>query len=196
VTEALVAAALAAAAFAASNVDDLFVLAAFSADPSLRRRHVVAGQYLGISALTAASLLCALAAVAVPAQWLGLLGLLPIVIGVRRLLTARRVEGEERTPRPARTAALSVAAVTIANGGDNLAVYVPLFATQPGVTWPLIIAVFAVLTAVWCVAALALVAHPAVGPRLRRYGRRWLPWVLIALGLFIIAGSGLLGALV
>jgi cadmium resistance protein CadD (predicted permease) len=189
-------AALAAAAFAASNVDDLFVLAAFSADPSLRRRHVVAGQFLGIGALTAASLLCALAAVAVPAHWLGFLGLLPIVVGVRRLLTARRVEGEDRTPQPARAAALSVAAVTIANGGDNLAVYVPLFATQPGVAWPLIVAVFAVLTAVWCAAAVGLVAHPAVGPRLRRYGRRWLPWVLIALGLFIIAGSGLLGVLV
>ena len=150
-TEALAAVALAAVAFAATNVDDLFVLAAFSADPSLRKRHVIAGQFLGIGALIAASLLCALAAVVVPAQWLGLLGLLPIVIGVRRLLAAWR-EIDVEPPRPARRAALSVAAVTIANGGDNLAVYVPLFATQPGAAWPLIVAVFAVLTAVWCAA--------------------------------------------
>lgn len=193
--EALALVAVAAFAFAATNVDDLFVLTAFFADPSARARHVVAGQYLGIAALTAASLLCAFAALALASPWLGLLGILPMAIGVRKLVVARRRDGVPPSRRTAGAAVLSVAAVTVANGGDNLAIYVPLFATRGEAQWLLIVIVFAVLTGVWCAAGRTLVAHPALGRPLRRHGHRLLPWLLIVLGMYILASSGLPGVL-
>jgi cadmium resistance protein CadD (predicted permease) len=46
------------AAFASTNIDDIFVLLGFFSAPAFRTRHVVLGQYLGIGALVAVSLVC------------------------------------------------------------------------------------------------------------------------------------------
>jgi cadmium resistance protein CadD (predicted permease) len=190
VSNLLEAALLGIVAFPATNVDDLFVLTAFFADPSARARHVVLGQYLGIAVLTVASMACALAALAIPATWVGLLGLLPVAIGVRKLYKARRRGEEPAPPQVAGTAALSVVAVIVANGGDNLAIYIPLFASQGRSSWLLLAGVFAILTGLWCVVGLSLVRHRTLGPLLRRHGLRVLPWLLIALGVYIIVRSG------
>jgi cadmium resistance protein CadD (predicted permease) len=46
--------------------------------------------------------------------------------------------------------------------------------------------VFAAMTALWCYAAYRLVSHPALGTEIRRYGSRAVPFVLIALGVWIL----------
>jgi cadmium resistance protein CadD (predicted permease) len=83
---------------------------------------------------------------------------------------------------------LEVAGVTIANGGDNLGVYVPLFSSTPTMILPSVIA-FTVMTGLWCLAAHRLVTAPALGGRIRRFGRMLLPIVLIGLGLWILRKS-------
>ena len=57
---------LAVIAFAATNLDDLFVLLALFSDPKQRPRDVVVGQFLGMATLTVAAVACALAASSVP----------------------------------------------------------------------------------------------------------------------------------
>ena len=52
--------------FAATNIDDTFVLLGFFADPKYRAHRVVIGQYLGIATLVAISLLAALIALIIP----------------------------------------------------------------------------------------------------------------------------------
>ncbi|MFL5538288.1 MAG: cadmium resistance protein, partial [Longimicrobiaceae bacterium] len=52
---------LAVAVFVSTNIDDIFLLSAFFADGHLRPRSIVAGQFLGIGVLVAASTLAALA---------------------------------------------------------------------------------------------------------------------------------------
>ncbi len=119
--------------FASTNVDDLLLLAAFFADRRWRTGAVVAGQFLGIAALTAASATAALLAFVVPPGVVALLGLLPLALGVRSVWRLRRRSAAADTnddndappaaPRRAATGqALAIAAVTIANGGDNLGV--------------------------------------------------------------------------
>ena len=192
---------LAAAAFATTNVDDLLLLLGFMADARFGFREVLAGQMLGIGILTALSLLAASMAAAVPAAWVGLMGLAPIGIGIR-MLWLQRHGPEESDPRAAvasggahRRPAATVALVTLANGGDNIAAYTPIFATETGPERTAMIAVFAALTLVWCLMARWLVGHPAYGAPLRRYGRRALPALLIGLGLLILARSGSIGLL-
>jgi cadmium resistance protein CadD (predicted permease) len=81
-----------------------------------------------------------------------------------------------------------VASVTVANGGDNLGVYIPLFSRE--LAWvPVYAAVFAVMTAFWCAAGYWLVHHPILGARIRTYGHVALPFVLIGLGLYILADA-------
>jgi cadmium resistance protein CadD (predicted permease) len=84
----------------------------------------------------------------------------------------------------------SVAAVTIANGSDNIGVYIPLFARGSAIQTTIIALVFFTLIAVWCYVAYNLVNHPTVADILERYGGIVLPFVLIILGITIMNDSG------
>ena len=87
---------------------------------------------------------------------------------------------------------LTVAAVTFANGADNIGIYTPLFAATDLARLLVTLAVFFLLLAVWCVAAYFLGGHPLVAKALDRYGHIIVPFVLIGLGLYIIYESGTL----
>ncbi|KYF86898.1 cadmium resistance transporter [Sorangium cellulosum] len=179
--------------FVSTNIDDILLLSAFFADPGFTARQVVAGQFLGMAALVLASVACALLAVRVPDGWIGLLGLAPLALGLRGLWALRRgpeaADDDEEPPGGAAGfKALAVASVTIANGGDNLGVYIPLFSSTPEHV-PLHAAVFAVMTGALCALGHRLVHHPVLGSRIRRYGRAALPFVLIGLGLWILSDA-------
>jgi len=187
----------AAVVFASTDIDDLVLLTAFFADARLRRGAIVAGQFLGIGALLGASVAAAAVSLAVPAHWPALLGLLPLGLGLWKLPDLWRAnphdDGAEETPGAAapRVGAsagaqmLGVAAVTIANGGDNLGVYIPLFARDLSVL-PIYLLVFAAMTAIWCWAGYSFVRHPAGGALMQRFGHAILPVVLVLLGLWIL----------
>lgn len=190
--------ALGIAAFAATNIDDVLLLAAFFADARLKRRSIVCGQFLGIAALVAASATAAVLALVIPPGWIALLGLVPLFLGVNGLREMLRAgtpafnddvcEAEKLFEGRTHSQMLAVAAVTIANGGDNLGVYVPLFAAHSSEV-AVFTAVFAGMTALWCTLGLALVRNRWVGERVSRVAQRMLPFVLIALGLTILSGA-------
>src|SRR6266851_1588055 len=144
-------------AFASTNIDDLVLLIGFFADPAYQPRQVVGGQFTGIAALVALSLLGALAAQLVTSEEVGLLGLVPIAIG-----------------------------------GDNLSLYIPLFAAHDGGDVALFVAIFLAMTALWCAAGYALVSGRPFGIPAERWGAASLPYVLIALGVYILARTGAL----
>ncbi|MFH6785610.1 cadmium resistance transporter [Methylobacterium sp. MA0201] len=177
--------------FASTNIDDIVVLIGLFSDPRYRPRQIVIGQYLGIAALVLASLAGALLSLVVAPAWLGLLGLVPIALGVSRLLAVRENDGEEASTGPASVGkAVAVAGVTIANGGDNLGIYTPVFATSPAPRLVLFVAVFAVMVAVWLGLAHWLVHHPALGAPIRRIGRFATPVVLVGIGVMVMVEAG------
>lgn len=184
-----------AVSFAATNIDDIFVLMLLYGDAAtrgLRTRHVVAGQYVGFAALVALSLVGYAASFAVPEQWIGLLGLAPIAIGIKKFVEWRRGDAVDKTPRePAeRGSVLAVAAVTVANGGDNVGVYAPLFAASRARELAVILVIYAVLLAVWCVAGWWLSRNRYIAALVDRYGHVLVPVVLVGLGAWILLRSG------
>jgi cadmium resistance protein CadD (predicted permease) len=176
-------------AFISTNIDDLFLLVGFFSDRSFSRSHIFAGQILGMAAIVAISLAAASVALAISPAHVGLLGLAPIIIGIGRLLRLGKAGEEEQ---PAAVGVLQVATITIVNGGDNIAAYTPIFATQGSRELSATLAIFAALTLLWCFAALGLVRHTALGKPLRRYGHVLLPFILIGLGGVILYRSGAL----
>jgi cadmium resistance protein CadD (predicted permease) len=184
--------------FVSTNIDDVFLTMAFFADPRLDSRAVVLGKYAGIAALVAASVAAAACALAVPQEWIALLGLAPLGLGIQRLWSAWRTRasaaddgaddstGATAESLPGQVA--SVAAITAANGGDNLGVYIPVFAENLPLV-PLYVAIFAVMTGLWCLVGRALVTHPLVAATMRRLAGVLLPYVLIGLGLWILSGA-------
>ncbi|WP_230690294.1 cadmium resistance transporter [Catellatospora paridis] len=180
------------ALFAGTNVDDLIVLTVLFLSSRTagrpRRWEIWAGQYAGIAALVAASALVAAGLAVVPERWVGLLGLVPLLLGVRALIQTLRSRGDGGPPPAVATTALAVAGVTVANGADNIAVYTPVFRTIGLTDSLLTIAVFAVLVAVWCAAASWLGSHPRVVTAIERYGHWLVPAVFILIGLAILTG--------
>lgn len=173
--------------FASTNIDDLFVLVGFFSDRSFSRRRIVVGQILGIAAIVAISLAAASVALAISPQLVGFLGLAPIAIGIGKLLRL----GKSKVGRQATAVGvIQVAAVTIGNGGDNIGVYTPIFASQRPLEMTGTVAIFAALTLAWCFAAIWLVSRAALGGPIQRFGRVLLPFVLIGLGGLILYRSG------
>ena len=84
----------------------------------------------------------------------------------------------------------AVAVVTVANGGDNIGVYAPLFATRSGADIAAIGVVFAGMTLVWLAVTGWLINHRTLGVPIRRYGRGVAPFVLIGLGALIVFEAG------
>jgi len=84
---------------------------------------------------------------------------------------------------------LAVTLVTVANGGDNLGVYIPMFATAERAELTVYAVTMIGMTGVWCWLAHALIHNPRLGPPIRRYAEPLTPFVLIALGLYILIDS-------
>ncbi len=189
----LAAAAEAVGAFTVTNIDDFVVLTTLFAQPGRGpgTGRIVSGQYLGMGALVAVSALAAAGLATVPERWVGLLGLVPLVLGVRGLLALRRRRAGEPAVPVVRGLG-GVAALTVANGGDNVAVYIPLLHRSSGADTAITVVVFAALVGIWCAAARAVAGHPRVTAGLERTGHWLVPTVYVVLGLRIVLGSGLL----
>ena len=193
--------------FSVTNIDDLVILTLLfsQVNATFRRRHILVGQYLGFSALVITSLRGFFAGLVVPRPWIGLLGLIPIAIGLDYLLNQEgdlpaEVAAEtgqsdhETTTSFISPQAYSVAAITFANGGDNIGVYAPLFASSTLESLLVILGVFFLLIGVWCYTAYQLIRQRAIANVLTRYGNTLVPFVLIGLGILIVVENGTLAS--
>ena len=86
-----------------------------------------------------------------PPEWIGLLGFVPVAIGVKKLVEWKRDKNHSSLEKPTGASVLTVAAVTFANGGNNIGIYAPLFASSEAAQLGVMLGVFFVLIAVWCV---------------------------------------------
>ncbi|MFI1987763.1 cadmium resistance transporter [Actinoplanes sp. NPDC020271] len=180
--------------FAVTNVDDLLILALFFGRGAGRRhvvRDVALGQYLGFAAILVVAGAAAFGATFLPERAVPFLGLLPLALGVKAAVQAWRhrhdqdeeQESTDNGPRP-----LEVAAVTFANGGDNIGVYVPVFATAGAGGMTTYALVFLILVGVWVAAGRFFATRPLIARALGRRGHVLLPVVLIGIGLLILFG--------
>lgn len=178
--------------FFVTNIDDVFILLAFFSDKCFTPKDIILGQYLGIFALTFASIALSFGAKQIPQIYIGLLGFIPIVLGLKKLRDLFQTKNEEFNDVISEslfrksTKILTVVGVTIANGGDNVGVYVPIFATKSVGTLIMYIIVFFLMTGIWCAVALYLVRHKYIGAIIKRFSSYVVPWVFIGLGFYIL----------
>ncbi|KAB8315858.1 transporter [Tolypothrix campylonemoides VB511288] len=188
------------AAFVATNIDDIVILTLLFAqvNTSLRSRHIVAGQYLGFTVLVAISLLGFFGNFMLPSVWMDVSGFIPIAIGLNRLVNLEEDDSDEQPAmrssvsfpiRMLSPQTYSVAAITIANGGDNVGIYMPLFANTQLTSLLLILSVFFVLVGIWCYAAHLLTYQKAIALIIDRYGNSLVSFLLIGLGVYIALDS-------
>ena len=181
--------------FVITNVDDFVLLNALFVTVGRggpRNRQIVAGQYLGMALLVTVSGLAALGLATVPERWIGLLGVIPIVLGVRGMHAAFRAPSDGGM-QAAVTGMAGVAALTVSDGADNVSVYIPLFRQAGAGATGIYVLVFAVLVGVWCAVARAVADRRLLIAAIERVGRWLVPLVYIGIGIRIVVVSGLLG---
>ncbi|MFN6530775.1 cadmium resistance transporter [Nostoc sp. ChiSLP03a] len=189
-------------AFIATNIDDIVILLLFFSqiNANFRPRHIVAGQFLGFTVLLILSLSGLFGGLVLSKNWIGLLGLLPMSIGISSLVNQEEDSSKEvlAATKEAEAStitsflspqAYSVAAVTIANGSDNISVYVPLFANSNLESFLVIIGLFFILLGVWCYVAYKLINNRVIADVLTEYINNLVPFILIGLGIFIVLKS-------
>ena len=202
----------------ATTFDDNIYLSMFFSrtNRQFRPLHIVVGEFLGFSLLVGLSLSGFLLGRFYDSSWLGLLGLLPISIGVNTLLARQprdRDEPEMSVPvsagsllqrRPGEAAhrpltllqvlrdrrTYQVSAVSIANGGNNIAIYIPLFASSSLPRLAVILLICYAAIGLWCLNSWLLIRQPHTAVLMSRCVARLVPFVLIALGLSILMRSG------
>ena len=195
----------------ATTFDDNIYLTSFFGRVSrtFRPRHVVVGEFLGLTILISISLVGYFVGMIVSDMWVGLLGVLPIMIGIHQLMgkeddensdvieEVEKVHTEVGRPRIKQSLWSTirdpkthrVTAVHVSNGGNNVAVYIPLFASSSLPSLGVILTMCYMTIGFWCFCSYNLTRFPGISVLIARYGRKIAPFVLIYLGLSIIVKS-------
>jgi cadmium resistance protein CadD (predicted permease) len=200
---------VAAAAFVGTNVDNCVVTMAMVAGAPLERAHRIAtGQVIGFAILVAVAAAAAALLFEFSAAVVGLLGLVPLAIGLRGLVGLARSRGKDE-PDGGPTAAGSrrrgrtrpeeravgrtltaAALVTIGAGGDNLAAYIPLFRVGGAANLGAITAVFVVGEVVVTWIVLVGGRHPKARGVMLRLGHLAVPVLLCCIGVLVMLEAG------
>ena len=83
---------------------------------------------------------------------------------------------------------IKIALVTISNGADNLGVYMPLFASFQMTEMLMVLIVFAVMVAIWCILSKKLADLPGLRGFLLKHKETLVPIIYVALGVYIMMG--------
>ena len=219
--------------FISTNIDNIFVMMLLYAQigEKLKKRHVVIGQYLALVILVAISLLGAVGLNFVPQKYVGLLGIIPIALGVKEWVSYKKsnravveqydeniIDIEESSADVKENEAyqsspkdddkgrlhqiftksksailkivnpeiLSVVIVAVANGADNIGVYIPLFTGYSSWQFLLTIFVFAIMMALWCFLGERVTSFPRIRDTIQRYKHIAVPIIFVGLGIYIM----------
>lgn len=186
--------------YISTSIDYLIVLIILFAQLSQNKQkwHIYAGQYLGTGLLVGVSLVAAYVVNFVPKAWMvGLLGLIPIYLGIRFAIVGEGEEEEdeeeiiERLEQSKATQLFwTVTLLTIASGGDNLGIYIPYFASLDWAQTLVALLVFAIGVIIFCELSRVLSSIPLISETIEKYERIIVPLVFIPLGLYIMYESG------
>lgn len=187
-----------AAAFVSTELDEFVLLLILFASCSTKKHKVFAsiGKYFALALVTVGSAFFASYLTKIPGKYIGLLGLVPIGIGIKEIFekksSAESNELGEKSENFGRNLAVFATAVLISLGssGDNFAVYIPFFTSLK--SWDFLICgiVFFVFQLAMLILASLAIQIPVIQKIIKKIGHILIPVLLIALGIFILLKNG------
>ena len=185
---------VAAFAFVATNIDNLALLVLFLFRYRCHREVVGIAYLVGLLLMGLLSVLLSLLASVVPIQFLGLLGLVPIsigAVGIFRLSRGPVLEDEISQEQSASAAAVFAATLLtqLGNGTDTVLTFGALFADSLRAASLMIMFTIAVMGVLFLCIANYFVRNPLLGDLMQRHAHRVTPFVLIFVGLYILANT-------
>ncbi len=179
--------------YSGTAVDLLIILMLFFAKRKSRKDiiNIYLGQFLGSVSLILLSLLFAFVLNYIPSkEILGLLGLIPIFLGLKVLLLGDS-DGEaiakDGLRKDDKNLIFLVAMITFAScGADNIGVFVPYFITLNLANLIVALLTFLVMIYLLVFSAQKLAQVPSVGETLEKYSRWFIAIVYLGLGMYIL----------
>nr|WP_164925503.1 CadD family cadmium resistance transporter [Streptococcus mitis] len=179
--------------YSGTAVDLLIILMLFFAKRKSRKDiiNIYLGQFLGSVSLILLSLLFAFVLNYIPSkEILGLLGLIPIFLGLKVLLLGDS-DGEaiakDGLRKDNKNLIVLVAMITFAScGADNIGVFVPYFITLNLANLIVTLLTFLVMIYLLVFSAQKLAQVPSVGETLEKYSRWFIAVVYLGLGIYIL----------
>ena len=179
--------------YSGTAVDLLIILMLFFAKRKSRKDiiNIYLGQFLGSGSLILLSLLFAFVLNYIPSkEILGLLGLIPIFLGLKVLLLGDS-DGEaiakDGLRKDDKNLIFLVAMITFAScGADNIGVFVPYFITLNLTNLIVALLTFLVMIYLLVFSAQKLAQVPSVGETLEKYSRWFIAVVYLGLGMYIL----------
>lgn len=179
--------------YSGTAVDLLIILMLFFAKRKSRKDiiNIYLGQFLGSVSLILLSLLFAFVLNYIPSkEILGLLGLIPIFLGLKVLLLGDS-DGEaiakDGLRKDNKNLIFLVAMITFAScGADNIGVFVPYFTTLNLANLIVTLLTFLVMIYLLVFSAQKLAQVPSVGETLEKYSRWFISVVYLGLGIYIL----------
>ncbi|HDR5747395.1 TPA: cadmium resistance transporter, partial [Bacillus anthracis] len=183
-------------AFATTNIDDIFILLVLFSqvrtevlrkedravrEKAMRKKlYIAIGQYVGFSMIIFLSIVGSLSSFFIPVSWIGVLGFVPIYMGVKGLFSLRSNKSNKVIDK-ASSSLFKVAAITLANGADNISIYIPMFTSQSLEANIVTLIIFFCMIAIWCSISYTLLRAPILAKVLERNCHIIVPIVLIGL---------------
>ena len=175
------------------SLDLLIILMLFFAKRKSREDiiNIYLGQFLGSVSLILLSLLFAFVLHYIPSkEILGLLGLIPIFLGLKVLLLGDS-DGEaiakDGLRKDNKNLIFLVAMITFAScGADNIGIFVPYFITLNLADLIVALLTFLVMIYLLVFSAQKLAQLPSVGETLEKYSRWFIAVVYLGLGIYIL----------
>ena len=179
--------------YSGTAVDLLIILMLFFTKRKSRKDiiNIYLGQFLGSVSLIFLSLLFAFVLNYIPSkEILGLLGLIPIFLGLKVLLLGDS-DGEaiakDGLRKDNKNLIFLVAMITFAScGADNIGVFVPYFTTLNLTNLIVTLLTFLVMIYLLVFSAQKLAQVPSVGEILEKYSRWFIASVYLGLGIYIL----------
>ena len=188
--------------YSGTAVDLLIILMLFFAKRKSRKDiiNIYLGQFLGSVSLILLSLLFAFVLHYIPSKGiLGLLGLIPIFLGLKVLFLGDS-DGEaiakEGLRKDNKNLIFLVAMITFAScGADNIGIFVPYFITLNLADLIVALLTFLVMIYLLVFSAQKLAQVPSVGETLEKYSRWFLAVVYLGLGIYILIENNIFNML-
>lgn len=181
-------------AYVGSNLDDLVLVTLFYAQARTKKQkvNVVLAQFVVLTLVFVGSAVIAVALQQFHLSHLNLLGVIPLGLGLYSLAQYLR-DREYRSTKSSegkinRVTFMEVFGITLANCGDNVGVYIPLFSNYSLTQLMVVVIMFIALIFVWQVLGRWIADLPAVKKVILKYQSILMPMLLIILGIMILMG--------
>lgn len=192
--DALTIAALTAGAFVGTNLDNLILLVALYSRYLQRARIVTTGYVCGMVLIGLIVFLIGKGGNFIPVNYLGSLGIIPVIIGLKGLIELFRSRHQTGTEAIAnsdssKTVFLSVFLTQLSNSADTIITF-SIFQVDSKAVMDYVISItFVAMIFVFAGLGYYSLSHRKISDYLERYGRFITPFILIFVGLYIISDT-------